>query len=304
MTTPPADFVAVTDRNITVKEILSRTGAVTIGWGAPEQAGRMPDAVAAQQADQAGEKTTIIPIGEDGAALWSRLSLEVGLRAAPPHQHAIVIAALQTMQALEADRPAWQWALEQIGNVRILPPLEQPSQDTQLPELAPATSRLPDWLDGWIGSFPQRGEVDRPRTAATQAGLLLMHDELDRCHNFSQSLEGQGTHHTGDYWHAIMHRREPDYGNAKYWFRRVGEHPLFPELADRAKRILSECSDPRAPEWMERLTRDGWNAMAFVDCCEENDSQPDSHLGLALRRIQWIEMVLLLEATTDPSMDL
>src|SRR5688500_4990238 len=53
--------------------------------------------------------------------------------------------------------------------------------------------------------------------SACMAGLWLYHDFLDESHAISQDL------HTveGSYWHAIMHRREPDAWNSKYWFRRV-----------------------------------------------------------------------------------
>ena len=31
----------------------------------------------------------------------------------------------------------------------------------------------------------------------------------------------------GGVWHAIMHRREGDFANSKYWYRRVGKHPAM-----------------------------------------------------------------------------
>ncbi len=60
------------------------------------------------------------------------------------------------------------------------------------------------------------------------AGLWLYHDFLDESHTISQEIATP----TGSYWHGIMHRREPDASNAKYWFRRVGDHPVFAELAE------------------------------------------------------------------------
>ena len=51
-----------------------------------------------------------------------------------------------------------------------------------------------------------------------QAGIWLYVDDLERSHGISQNL------HTaeGSYWHGIMHRREGDFSNAKYWFRQAG----------------------------------------------------------------------------------
>ena len=59
--------------------------------------------------------------------------------------------------------------------------------------------------------------------ASVKSGLLLWNDALDVSHKISQKIDSQ----TGSYWHGIMHRREPDYSNAKYWFRRAGATPFF-----------------------------------------------------------------------------
>ena len=105
------------------------------------------------------------------------------------------------------------------------------------------------------------GQVaSRDDAKAMLAGLWLYFDFLDESHTISQSLENP----TGSFWHAIMHRREGDFSNAKYWFRHVGEHPVFREIEDfdpydfvdqwqavaRGKSdAREECLDTQQAEW-------------------------------------------------------
>lgn len=162
-----------------------------------------------------------------------------------------------------------------------------------LPLLAPDAAGAPDWTgpyfdESWLNEIDDASA----RGIALKAGILQMNSRLDASHAEAQSIEG---HPDGDYWHAIMHRREPDYGNSKYWFRHVGRHPVFAQLAQRAAEILRESSDDVRSRWTSRLKVDaGWDPFAFVDMCERAAGDEEGELGMAARRIQWMEMLLLL----------
>jgi hypothetical protein len=132
-----------------------------------------------------------------------------------------------------------------------------------------------------------------PDAIALKAGLFLWHDALDQSHECAQSVEGQGWKRAGDYWHAILHRREPDYGNSKYWLRRVGPHPIFADLGRQAEPILAAS----APEWKERLLQNGWDPLAFVDFCQTISAGRHPEWEAAAEEIQELEMFLLLDST-------
>jgi hypothetical protein len=59
--------------------------------------------------------------------------------------------------------------------------------------------------------------------ALVKAGLYLHHGYFAECHRIAQRVERAN----GAYWHALMHRREGDFENAKHWYRRVGAHPVL-----------------------------------------------------------------------------
>jgi hypothetical protein len=87
-----------------------------------------------------------------------------------------------------------------------------------------------------------------------QAGIWLYVDDLDRSHRISQNI------HTpeGSYWHGIMHRREGDFSNAKYWFRLAGG------------------------------LRFGFDPVALVDEVSKGQSNPDL---VAKQREEWLALM-------------
>jgi len=174
-----------------------------------------------------------------------------------------------------------------------------------LPQLVPlGDSELPTWLVEHLQRF-DAGRLgcqvkSRDDAIALSAGVWQMNGCLDRSHELAQTIEGKGRHRAGDYWHAIMHRREPDYCNAKYWFRRVGQHGIHLFLARDADDILASCRSCEAVRWRSALIKKGrqeWDALAFVDLCEQVEEGHDAELSQAARQIQLIEMALLLSST-------
>jgi hypothetical protein len=126
---------------------------------------------------------------------------------------------------------------------------------------------------------------------AVQSGLYLWNDCLDVSHRISQKIETE----TGSYWHAVMHRREPDYSNSKHWWRRVGEHPLFPEVRGAALRVLSGAESGWGAEARKLIeASDRWMPFDFVDWCEACATGRLAEARPVLERIQLEEIKLLL----------
>jgi hypothetical protein len=121
---------------------------------------------------------------------------------------------------------------------------------------------------------------DTDMARACLAALWLRHDFLDESHRLSQDIETP----TGSFWHGIMHRREGDFGNAKYWFRRVGSHPIYESLANSARELGKH--DPVAAS---KFGQAEWDPFAFVDLCQraQTSERPLEKLAKAIQRREW-----------------
>ncbi len=102
-----------------------------------------------------------------------------------------------------------------------------------------------------------------------QAGMWLHFDFLNESHTISQSLETA----EGSFWHAIMHRREPDAWNSKYWFRKVGPHPVLDQLVEVAPALGFDYTNP----------------FDFVDFCERvrGTGTADEEVAKRVQQLEW-----------------
>jgi hypothetical protein len=118
--------------------------------------------------------------------------------------------------------------------------------------------------------------ADESMARCLLSGLWLRFDFFEQSHELSQSIETP----TGSYWHAILHRREPDASNAGYWFRRVGEHPIFAPLSEHSATISPALFKPGR-----------WDPYRFADLCDRATPRDEA----ALRKVQEAEWTLLMD---------
>ncbi len=86
---------------------------------------------------------------------------------------------------------------------------------------------------------------------SVKAGLYLYCSCWDEAHANADAVEDPD----GYFWHAIVHRQEPDPANSAYWFRKAGDHPIFPKLAEEA----AACG------YQTGRTGETWDPFRFIE---------------------------------------
>jgi hypothetical protein len=149
---------------------------------------------------------------------------------------------------------------------------------------APAREILENTRPEQLVSSPVKSP---PFAAALLAALWLWHDGLEECHRIVQNPPDEKSTSTYAFWHAIMHRREGDFSNSKYWYARCTNHPALQTLAAQAGPIVNPTP---ADKLLLRVTASGWNPNAFVDLAQavtETESDPRTQITIQLQRLEW-----------------
>jgi hypothetical protein len=137
-------------------------------------------------------------------------------------------------------------------------------------------------------AFANRRVADQDMANACLAALWLRFNFFDESHTISQEIHTS----TGSFWHGILHRREPDYGNAKYWFHQVGNHPVYPQLNGAARELATASTSDRTAAFLTR--QDEWDPFTFVDLVE-SVANKSSAIEQQCRQIQQLEWELLFD---------
>lgn len=153
--------------------------------------------------------------------------------------------------------------MDSFGAREEVKPLDLSAYGTTIASLL--TERLPELGPGSPNEAMRAALAAVEAPTACKAGLWLLHDFLDESHSISQADHSA----EGSFWHAIMHRREPDPSNSKYWWRRVGPHPVLKQLRDAGVGFTS--------------------AEAFVDECERvrGSGSPDEDRAKQIQLLEW-----------------
>jgi hypothetical protein len=180
-----------------------------------------------------------------------------------------------------------------MSNQPILSKLKELLEAGGLAELGPGPRAgdipLPE-LNAALGELLTGSKLPQTSQELIRGLILLWHDHMEPAHEIGQAIENPD----GSFLHGILHRREPDYGNAAYWFRRVGRHKCFPEIARRSNDLLASKDEP---QMQKHLIRNGeWDAFDFINACEKASAKrADDPMVKVLREIQRIETEVLLE---------
>jgi len=122
--------------------------------------------------------------------------------------------------------------------------------------------------------------IAKPREfALVRGGLLYALDDLEGCHRVFQDAHSD----LGSYWHGMMHRREGDFDNARYWFRRAGSLPVFAKLHGD----VASFSPDMAKQSL-------WDPYLFTGMCEQARHGAEDDQG-ELPRLQRAEFDALFD---------
>lgn len=128
--------------------------------------------------------------------------------------------------------------------------------------------------------------ADRAMAKAAEAALYLRFDSLDGAHAIINDLDSS----TGSLLHGILHRREGDYPNARYWMHQAGNHPIYNYLAQGAGAILAKLEGLNEERLSSQI--DEWDAIYYIKLCEQSE-EAGGELAAFCGQVQDLEWQIL-----------
>ncbi len=140
-----------------------------------------------------------------------------------------------------------------------------------------------------VEALAEKGSAAADHLPLLQAALYLCFDCFDEAHQIAQDHEGV----IGNWIHAIAHRREPDAGNSKYWYRRVhAPDKVMGKIAREALELMRKIPEKEMEPLAKKMEKSGaWEPEAFVDLCDKfrgKDPHSSAYKVLAaLQEVEW-----------------
>ena len=246
---------------------------------------------------------------------------QIGALLAPPWAPGTTMLTQEASDKLGAhrniDSTLWEYALRQIGRDASPQILEEDlaiwRTDTTGSKLGLVTSGLQHrFLKPYIDKsetaklFSNHQLISHIHGDLIRNALYHNNDDLDAAHQICQDVGNTSSLPEISYWHGIIHRREPDFNNARSWFQRSQDlqandtlyHAIY-NLLQRAIQ-MPDYGNAReiALQFLKHLqNQETWDALYFLNLCETQSQNKDPHLEKLLEDIQAIEFQTLFHWT-------
>lgn len=177
--------------------------------------------------------------------------------------------------------------LELLQPEKSVPAIDSKLRDGR-PEVEAIKARLHEiWREGVLPKWSEKH---------VNCLTLLWFDYLELAHQIADEEKSTEFY----YFHAMIHRRERDFFNARFWFRQTDRrHVVFAEIAREVRKYLTQKGDQQL---LECLIRDEeWVPLEFLEeILKGFKMDPTSEFVQKLRDIQTIEFACWFKYLSTP----
>ena len=173
---------------------------------------------------------------------------------------------------------------------------------------------LKTYLDRTAGPDLFRGNrlVSEPDGQLVLAALYQKNDDLAASHTICQEVGQTTAAPQASYWHGMVHRREPDFSNARGWFGRAEGLGALPDMYQEVARLLQRvlqmpeygAARDAALAFLRHLQELGnWDSIYFLDLCERCLQEDSPEIRRLLEEVQEVEFNALFDWTYRQAVD-